>query len=189
VNADVAVAILAGGRASRFPKKLEREVGGRSMIVSAYERARATGWPVYVVGSAPFLPELLDGADVIPDREAGGGPLQALVSACEALNCEHVVALAADEPFVDTALLRELLAAWIEGDEAAVPKHEGGIEPLAAAYDRRAVLREAPTANADGGSMHALLARLRVRHVPSPRRSFANVNTPRDYQRALAELA
>jgi molybdopterin-guanine dinucleotide biosynthesis protein A len=182
MTGQIAIAILAGGRATRFPRKLERPVNGRPMLEIVYQRASETGWPAYVVGNAPFVPDVLPGADTISDAVPGSGPLQAFVAACSALTQDRVVALAADEPRVDASLLRELATAWSAGDEAVVPQHEAGVEPLAALYDRAAVLREAAAMDA-AASMHALLARLRVRYVPMQRQAFANVNTPDDYAR------
>jgi molybdopterin-guanine dinucleotide biosynthesis protein A len=186
---DVGIALLAGGRATRLPRKLERPVAGRSLIERAYESAIETGWPVYVVGNAPYLPALPSSARIVPDVTPGGGPLQALVAACTALSQARIIALAADEPLLYAAFLGDLAAAWVDGDEAVVPQHPGGVEPLAAIYDRTAVLRESGATAANGGSMHALLARLRVRYIAARRDAFANVNTPADYERVQREFA
>jgi molybdopterin-guanine dinucleotide biosynthesis protein A len=189
MSAGIAIAILAGGRATRLARKLERPIAGKPMLHVVYEHALETGWPVYIVGSAPFLPDVPAKARTIDDASPGGGPLQAFVAACETLVQPRVFALAADEPHVDAQLLADLASAWVDGDEAVVPQHEDGSEPLAALYERVAVLREAPDASAARGSMHALLARLRVRHVHSQRSTFANVNTQADYDRLQREFA
>ncbi|MGB8521281.1 MAG: hypothetical protein WCD38_14065, partial [Candidatus Tumulicola sp.] len=79
---------------------------------------------------------------------------------------------------------RTLDAAWRTGDEAAVPRHGGHAEPLAAIYARAALLREAGELFARGDeSMHALLARLATRFVDVSSEYFANVNTPQDAAR------
>jgi molybdenum cofactor guanylyltransferase len=190
VNEAIAIAILAGGRATRFPGKLERTIDGRPMLAGVYEGAVATGWPVYLIGSPPLLPAI-EGLDArtIADSAPGTGPLQALAAACAAIQEPRVLALAGDEPYVDAALMHDLERCWVAGDEAVVPRHDGGIEPLAALYDRRAVLRESSAAGGAGASMHALIRRLRVRYVPTPQRYFANVNTPDDFARVLRERA
>ncbi len=190
MNGAIAVAILAGGRARRFPGKLEQPIGGRPMLAGVYEGAAATGWPVYLIGTRPLLPSI-EGIDArtIADAAPGTGPLQAFAAACAAIQEPLVVALAGDEPYVDAALLRDLERCWVAGDEAVVPRHDGGIEPLAALYDRRAVLRESAAATSAGASMHALIQRLRVRYVPTPQRYFANVNTPDDLARVQRERA
>jgi len=67
-----------------------------------------------------------------------------------------------------------------------VPDHDGRLEPLAALYQREALMREAwECLHGEDRSMHALLARLRVRRVTCDAAVFANVNTSAD----LAQLA
>ena len=188
VAVDTAIVILAGGNATRFPGKLERRIDGEPMLLRVYRHARATGWPVYVAGkgwNAPEIDAQLD-SPVLTDRRPGNGPLQAFLSACDAIECERIVALAADEPFVDARLLADLAAAWRPGDEAVAPEHDGRFEPLAALYLRSAVRREsAPLIEGGSRAMRALIGRLQTRFVAVPDRYFANVNTPQDLHRAM----
>jgi len=184
--AEISVVILAGGAATRFPGKLEREIAGTPMLLRVYERLRGT-WPVYVAGNGGFSEELdarLDCPKLV-DRWPGRGPLAALVSACGAIEAPRVFAIAADLPNVDAALVDELESARAGDDEAVVPKHgERGIEPLAALYDRAAVLERGFTLLENGrAAMHDLLAALRVRYVPVASARFVNVNTPADLER------
>lgn len=178
-----AVVVLAGGRATRFPGKLAREVAGEPMLQRVCRNARATGLHVYVCGSDEFSPAIARGLGdaMLLDRWPGGGPLRALASACAALAYVRLFALAGDAPAVDAPLLQKLDAARQHGDEAIVPRHGAQLEPLAALYERGAVLREAPALLASGRpSMHALLDRLQTRVVDVPGQWFANVNAPAD---------
>ena len=78
-------------------------------------------------------------------------------------------------------MLDELSASWQPGDEAVVPEHDGRLEPLAALYDRYAVLREGLELRRRGRTaMRDLLARLRVRALPADGRYFINVNREDD---------
>ncbi len=185
--ADAAIVILAGGQATRFPGKLEREIDGTPMLLRVYERLRGAR-PIYIAGKGGFsssLDERLD-CTLIVDRRPGRGPLAALVGACGAIDAERVFAVAADLPNVDAALLDELERARAGGDEAVVPKHDGGIEPLAALYDRTAILeRGFALLEENKGAMRDLLAELRVRYVPMESARFVNVNTPADLERAF----
>ncbi len=186
--ADAAIVILAGGEATRFPGKLEREIDGTPMVVRVYERLRGAR-PIYIAGKGGF-PGALDArldCTLIVDRQPGRGPLAALIGACGAIDAPRVFAVAADLPNLDAALLDELERAWVDGDEAIVPKHEGGIEPLAALYDRTAVLeRGFALLERRKRAMRDLLAGLRVRYVPMDSARFVNVNTPADLERALS---
>jgi molybdopterin-guanine dinucleotide biosynthesis protein A len=180
---NVAIVLLAGGYASRFPHKLEHPIAGRPMFVHCYERIRQAGWPVYVAARASFREELgarID-APVIVDRNPGAGPLLAFVDACETIEAERIFAVAADQPELEGALLQRVAAAWRNGDEAAVPQHDGAIEPLAALYDRCATLREAVALRTDRKSaMRDLVGRLNARFVACDAQYFRNVNRPQD---------
>jgi molybdopterin-guanine dinucleotide biosynthesis protein A len=178
-----AVVLLAGGEALRFPGKLEHRIDGSPMLARCYDRVRAQGWPIYIAGKASFSRELDArlAAPLVIDRRPGGGPLRAFLDACAMVRAEHVFAIAADQPKLDAAVLRQLAAAWQRGDEAVVPAHDGEIEPLAALYDRKAVLREGFELRTAGkAAMRHLIDRLAARFVPCDAQHFHNVNRRED---------
>ena len=81
---DAAVVILAGGAATRFPGKLDRDVDGMPMLVRVYERVRGER-QVYVAGHGFSAgTDALLQCPVLLDRWPGRGPLAAFVSACAA---------------------------------------------------------------------------------------------------------
>jgi len=178
-----AIVLLAGGRARRFPGKLEHRIDGRPMLAGCYERMRAAGWPVYVSAQGSFSRELdaeID-APLLVDRLTGAGPLRAFLGACALIAQRQVFAVAADQPQLDAAVLRELVEHRQHGDEAVVPEHDGATEPLAALYDRIAVLRAGYELRANGKSaMRDLIALLRTRFVSCKAKYFRNVNRPED---------
>ncbi len=177
------IVLLAGGEARRFPGKLEAPIDGEPMILHCYRNLRATGLPIYVAAKERFSPDVdarLDAALLI-DREPGGGPLRAFASACDRIRAERCFAVAADQPRLDASVLRQLLVAWRPGDEAVVPVHDERIEPLAALYDRAAVVREDPRLRRDGkAAMHDLVERVAARFVRIEANYFHNVNRPSD---------
>lgn len=197
---DVAGAILAGGAASRFggAAKGLAHVGGTPILARLREAFRtALGREPVLIANAPdagtWAPGLSLHSDIIPGLGALGGILTAVRMAPA-----PVVVVAWDMPFVPAGLIRELADRLRDGDavlaDAVLPESEGprGLEPLCAAYgpavapaidralargDRRAVafhddvvLRRMPLAQV-------------ARHGP-PARSFFNVNTPEDLERA-----
>ncbi|MGB6517417.1 MAG: molybdenum cofactor guanylyltransferase [Candidatus Cybelea sp.] len=181
-----AIVLLAGGEARRFPGKLEFGVAGRPMLAHCYDRVRAAGWPIYIAAKGSFSPALdeLLLAPVLVDRRPGEGPLSALLSACALIRAERIFAVAADQPHLETSVLAQLAAAWQPGDEAVVPVHAGGIEPLAALYARRPLLREGFELRARGRfAMRDAIDRLATRFLPVEARCFRNVNRIEDLKR------
>jgi molybdopterin-guanine dinucleotide biosynthesis protein A len=180
---NTAVVLLAGGRARRFPGKLEHRVAGEPLLLRCYERVRAGGWPVYVAGASTFARETdarID-APILIDRHPFEGPLRAFLSACATIAAERVFAIAADQPDLDAAVLQRIAQSWRDGDEAVVPKHEKRIEPLAALYSRVAALREASALRRDGKSaMHDLIARVAARFIVCDAAVFRNLNRIED---------
>ena len=179
----IAVLVLAGGRGSRFPGKLEALVDGEPLVLRAFRAARATGWPVYVSAQGPFPSEIDRRLDcpVLIDRQPWGGPLRAIHSACETIARERILVLAADLPHVDAPLLERIADAWLPGDDAVVPRHEGRLEPLVALYARSAILQESFTLFGESRvAMHDLLERIGVHYLDVEADYFANVNTPAD---------
>lgn len=181
--AEAAIVLLAGGRATRFPGKLEHRIAGVPMIERVFRTVRETQWPVYVAANASFSPNVdaaLD-APMLVDRRPERGPLGALVSACTAVRAPWIFAVAADLPHLESHVLQALFGARRRGDEAVVPSREGRIEPLAALYARTALLAEGSRLLRTGnGSMRGLIERVAARFVPMTGAYFDNVNTAAD---------
>jgi molybdopterin-guanine dinucleotide biosynthesis protein A len=179
---DVAIVILAGGRATRFPGKLEAQIEGMPLLARVYANLRDSG-PVVIAAAATFSPELDAKLDcpIVVDRWPQRGPLGGLLSACGEIGARRMFVVAGDAPRVNRNVLESLIERYADGDEAVIPIHDGRREPLAALYDRTAVLREGFDVLHEGNaSMHALLDRLRVREVPLSADYFSNINTAAD---------
>ncbi len=183
-TSDLTVVLLAGGEATRLPRKLERTDHGDPLIVQAYERF-APHFPVVISASAAFAPEV-DARLACPiaiDRWTKRGPLAGLLSALAVVDTTLAFVVAADMPNVGAEVARELLAVYLALDDAVVPEHRYGVEPLCALYDRAAVLRVAPPILRTSGAVRDVLAGMNVRYVGMEPERFANVNTPDDWNR------
>jgi molybdopterin-guanine dinucleotide biosynthesis protein A len=186
---DLGVLILAGGEATRLPNKLALDAGEIPMIVRVFRNV-VGNWPVYVSCKETFAPgidALLD-APMVVDRWPLRGPLSGLISTMNEMHTRYVFAVAGDAPFVDAAFITHLASNIQAGDEAVVPKHDGGIEPLAAVYEREAFLREGLPLLRDGkNSLRGVIDKLKARYVSvDDERLFVNVNTPQEYAAALS---
>jgi molybdopterin-guanine dinucleotide biosynthesis protein A len=189
--ADAVILLLAGGKAERFPGKLEQAIDGEAMIVRLYRNLRAAPWPIYIacreLFAAPIAAQL--DASLLMDRRPECGPLGALLSACELLRSERIFAVAADLPQLRLEALESVARAWEPGDEAVVPEHGGRLEPLAALYARPAVLRAASCSPAERrNAMHGLIECIATRRLPMRPEYFLNVNTPADLPRRVAAV-
>lgn len=186
--AAVTVVLLAGGEATRLPGKLERSGGGEPLVVRAFERFR-DAFPVVVSAKATFAPgiDARLACPVVVDRWTRRGPLAGILSALAAVRTPFVFVVAADLPDAGVDVVRTLIAARADGDEAVVPEHERRREPLCALYERAAFERAAlPVLRGGSAAVRDVLAALRVRTVAMPAGLFTNINTRADWARAFA---
>ncbi|MDQ2872833.1 MAG: molybdenum cofactor guanylyltransferase [Candidatus Eremiobacteraeota bacterium] len=181
----LAVCLLAGGEATRFPGKLESDAGGVPLLERVYENLRSIA-PVTVSAKDGFSADLKAAlaCPIVVDRWARRGPLAGLLSTLPMLDADRVFVAAGDLPFVDAQVYARLNRAWTNDTQAAVPVHGSNdrIEPLCALYDRAAFLEAAyPIFTNGSGSVREVVERLRVVRVRfEDGRVFANVNTALD---------
>jgi molybdopterin-guanine dinucleotide biosynthesis protein A len=188
MNADLGIVILAGGDASRLPGKLARVLGGEPLLTRVYRNVHSAG-ETYV--SVRGNLDVVVPCPVVLDRWPARGPLSGVLSTLQAMQTRYAFVVAGDAPFIDAAFIKRLAAQRTAGDEAVVPRHAAGIEPLAALYDRHAFLREGlPLLVAGtGAGVRDVIARLNTRFVPfADAAPFANVNTPADETAIAATL-
>ena len=180
--------VLAGGASRRMgADKARLAIGGESLAARAAARLAAVVEEVAVAdrgrGLVPGLRSLEDGA--------GAGPAAGILGAAAAFPGRPLLILACDLPGVPAELLREL--ARTAGADAAVPRHAGGIEPLAALYGPAALRALAERSAAGRWSLWDLAAApgLAVRYLEGEElarfgpveRLFANLNTPEELAR------
>jgi molybdopterin-guanine dinucleotide biosynthesis protein A len=143
------------------------------------------------------LPALPDSVLVARDPVRGRGPLQGLAAGLAALpvDVELAYATATDVPFLHTGWIRRL-AELIGGNDLAIPYCQGYHHPLAALYRRATVLpaievllradRLRPVFLMDALSTR-IVSEEELREVDTQLGTLRNLNTPEDYQAALAE--
>ena len=189
-------AVLAGGRSLRMGiDKALLAVDGEPLVVRVVGVVRTVCAHTLVITNRPeTLTEVGLPSDVVilADEVAYQGPLGGLATAMAAAEDEWVLAIAADMPHLEPAVIRAL---WDvrEGVDMVLPVGEKGPEPLLALYRVAACLPAARAALATGRRrIVALSATLRVAELPLEAlravdpdlRSLLNVNTPEDLAEA-----
>jgi molybdenum cofactor guanylyltransferase len=141
-------AILAGGRGARLGgAKAMAEAGGRPLLAWALDALRESVTDVVVIAkeSTP-LPDC--DAPIHRDEPADFHPRHGLVSALRRARGRPVVVVPCDMPLVPPALLDVLFDVVAGGAPAAIPRTEGRVHPLCAAY-APSVLRDLEAADPD----------------------------------------
>lgn len=189
--------IQAGGKSTRMGEdKALRPFLGRPLVERVLERVSFVGEEVLVIANRPDDYQFLNvpvHPDVIPNRGALGGLYTALSVSANPI----VGVVACDLPFASAPLLKHLKTILDETDvDAALPSTEGGLEPLHAVYRRATCLPLVKSAlENDVWKMIGWHDQAKVRiltpvetrqHAPHPR-TFWNLNTPEEFQKAEEE--
>jgi molybdenum cofactor guanylyltransferase len=187
--------VLAGGRSARMgrPKAWLDWHGSTLLRRVCGLVARGVSGPVVVVRApGQALPPLPPEIRVVDDEREGRGPLQGLLAGLEAVDEAEAIAFVAatDVPFLHPRFVAAVCRAAAEpGVDAAVPFLAGRRQPLLAAYRTALLPLVAELVAADRMRSGLLVERCAARlleALPHPE-SARNVNTPEEYEEALAE--
>lgn len=184
--------VLAGGRARRLGgvNKARLEIGGVPLLDRVLAALRPVADQIVVVGHLAGEMER-PGVEVVPDAFPEHSTLVGVYSGLLAARHDVALVVGCDMPFLSTALLQRI-AQLSEGYDLAVPRVNSLLEALHAAY-RRSCL---PVMEEAIGRKHYKIvdfySLVRVREVEESElrlldpelRSFLNVNTPEDLERA-----
>jgi molybdenum cofactor guanylyltransferase len=190
------IAILAGGRATRFEGRdksalavdgrtmLDRQLGELSPLTDDVMIVGGPARSVASTGARTFQASVRHVADIVP----GCGPLGGLHAALTAARGDALFAVACDMPYVSAAFAAYLFS-LAGGAAIVVPKTERGYHPLCAVYSRACLEPVAAHLAAGRLALRDLLDVVTV-HVVAEReisrfgrasRLLANVNTPAEY--------
>lgn len=190
---DASAVILAGGKSSRMgrPKAL-LPFAGEPLIVHTV-RKLAQCFPDVVVVAAPGqeLPSLP--VTLVRDTVAYQGPVGGIYYGLQAARRSVCFVTSCDVPFLNLALVNYLLTQRAHSD-VVVPVWEDRLQPLHAVYRRRVV--PLLQTQLERGQLRPILLYKNVptrevgpdeiRRFDPEGYSFLNMNSPEDYQAALA---
>jgi len=199
----ISVLILAGGRSRRMGQdKIWMALDGAPMIEHVIGRMLPVAGEFLFSANAPERFAALARAlpvpgRVIADRFPDAGPLAGIHAGLLAARHDLLLALAADMPFVNLALIQRMIA-LADGFDAVVPQtvhpETGEItwEPLHAIYRRSCAPAVAARLAAGARQVLSFFADVRIRPfspvevaaLDPDGRSFFNVNTPEDWAQA-----
>ena len=192
----VTAIILAGGMSRRLGRNKALEpFGDETLIRRVIGRVRAFSDAVLVVANddARIVElDLPDGVDAVVDMFPDMGPLGGIATGLSAARTEWATFCACDMPFVSPALFR-LLLSLRDGHDAVVPVIGGRPEPIHAAYSRaclgavrdKIAARRLRASSFFGDVRVRLVSEREIRAADPELRSFFNVNTQDDLDKAL----
>jgi 3-deoxy-manno-octulosonate cytidylyltransferase (CMP-KDO synthetase) len=116
--------IPARYEASRFPGKLMKDLNGKSVIVRTYENAISTALfsDVYVVTDSPIIFDeiVAIGGKAIRSAQTHECGSDRIAEAVAGIDCDLVVNVQGDEPFVHKEALSDLLKVFDTDDTKAI---------------------------------------------------------------------
>ena len=197
----IAGIVLAGGRSTRMGSdKASLVLGGRTLLQRTVDALSQVATQIVVVRAAgQQLPALSSQSSitVVEDPIDGQGPLIGIAEGLRAVSCEIAIVVACDMPFLRPRLLRMLVERASAGRRFVVPIYLGRPQPLCSAFRRDALEVIDAQIAAGERKIMAVAGVLDADRVPSEHwtaadpdgRSFENVNTPEEFEAALARAS
>ena len=182
--------ILAGGESRRLgTDKAFARVGALCLIERVLAVLRGLTDDLVIVANDSRFEGL--GARVVPDAWPRAGALGGVYTGVAAARHERSLVLACDMPFPNPGLLRFIIALSAH-HSAVMPRLDGLLEPLHAAYARSTLQAMHALLSAGGRRIRDILPQVKVRYVSRPELelfdpehlSLFNINTPADLQLA-----
>jgi molybdopterin-guanine dinucleotide biosynthesis protein A len=190
---DVTGIVLAGGKSRRMGKdKRFLRLGEHTLFDRSLNVLRSLFHTVFVIiaqDSPPLKTDVPVLRDLVPDCGSLGGLYTGLRQAPTA----HVFVVACDMPFLNPEVIRYMVALKADAD-IVMARLESGLQPTHAVYSRRclSVIEEMARSRrtkiqdlAAHPSLHVrLITDAELAQIDPDGRSFLNVNTPSDFERA-----
>jgi len=189
VRHEATAIILAGGQSRRIgTDKSMLEIGGRPMIAHIAAQLKPMFDEVIVSANERGKYDFL-GLAVVPDLEAGQGPLMGIASALGRVRNEICFAMGCDIPTVDYAFVHRMLERAATCDLVMPRSADEKYEPLFAVYRRSVAGPALDILKAGGRRIVELFQRVRTDFLDfEPGDWYRNINTMEDYRAARAQI-
>ena len=192
--------ILAGGASRRMGRdKLSLAVGGVPLIQRSFDVLEKSCDEVLIVASEKSPRGYGLPARIVTDFRPGRkGPLAAMEAGLAAATNDYVFVSSGDAPFIPEALIEFLLRTVAEdGVRVAVPRYDGRLHPLCAAYRKDVLVDLSFALNLGVRAVYDFLESIEgVLHLEDDLESFGdpevflmNVNFPEDLEWARSVSA
>jgi molybdopterin-guanine dinucleotide biosynthesis protein A len=179
--------ILAGGRSTRMgTDKALLPIAGQTLLAHQLNTVRTLAPAELFISTRD--PRLYDGfnARLVTDRWPDAGPLAGIAAALETATSPLLLVLAVDLPAVTPELLRCLLE-YAQPHAGVVPRIQGQLEPLAAAYPKAATALALNLLHAGQRAVHTFVDQCQASGLvvvpelgPELAPCFTNWNMPAD---------
>lgn len=193
----VAAIVLAAGSSTRMGRnKMLLEIDGETLLRRAVKAAAAAGLDPVVVVTGHQADEAARQLDGIacervhnPEHEVGIHTSVRVGIASLSDDVDAAIVMLADMPFVGAAMLRHLVAQYRKGDAPLMISRYGGeINAPPMLYDR-ALFGELSVMQRRCGREVIQRHRDEAVELDWPEAALADIDTPRDYEEALAKVA
>jgi molybdopterin-guanine dinucleotide biosynthesis protein A len=189
--------VLCGGKSTRMGRsKALLPFGPETMLQRVVRLLASVVEPIVAVAAAnQELPTLPPSVIVTRDEREGRGPLEGLRAGLKALppEVERAYVTSCDVPLLVPGFVRQMLD-LADGFDVAVMEIDGFAHPLSAVYGRTTLPHVEDLLARDRLRPAFLFDAVRTRRVTPAEitsdpdlRTLRNLNTPEDYERALAD--
>jgi molybdopterin-guanine dinucleotide biosynthesis protein A len=173
--------ILAGGKSARMGQdKGLMSLKGKPMISWVIETVAQLTPHIIIIANEKEYEQF--GYPVFPDEVENSGPLAGLVTGLKNTLCENNWVLTCDAPYVRVDLLKKLQHNLVDF-EAIIPKFNGRLYPLTAAYKKSTLPVLQSQLNMQQLKMITAIDPLNIRILEGDDEepaNFINLNSPED---------
>ncbi|MEQ8163630.1 MAG: molybdenum cofactor guanylyltransferase [Smithellaceae bacterium] len=181
--------ILAGGKSSRMGRDKSLLSTNDIPLISKIAAQLEGHFPEIIISANDMEKYRFLHLPVVPDLEAGKGPLMGIYSALLRSRHEINFVVACDIPDLDMQYVRELLQEAKEHQIVVPVWSDGRLEPLFAVYKKSVAGHIKELLDADRRKIRLLFDSVDVKYVPLPDEGkwYRNLNTMEDYQNYIKQ--